>query len=178
MTMIENPFNVGPSTPFRDHQNRRFLRQLFIEWDKSGVFTLRDQDKDQVPSLYRLYMESGDLTEYQFANAYLENWEHWQMLCSCSWFKPYIERWRTELELKVKADALKAIVALSKGDDKNSYNALRFIVEKGWIDKKAEPSRRGRPSKDEINKLAQEELFNDKQIQADLKRMDLNATVQ
>ena len=44
-----------------------------------------------------------------------ESWEHWDTLCDQPWFKPYILRWRRELEAKIKSLALERI--LKKAND-------------------------------------------------------------
>lgn len=170
----EWPLNsITPLSIFRDSRNVRKLRVLFYEYNtKDPFYTLRDHDYLNLPSLRRLYLEEGDLTEYNFALKYFESWDHWKMLTECNWFKPYIQTWRTELELKLKADALKAIILESKADTRNSFVALRFIVEKGWVDKSAEPSRRGRPSKQEIARAAAEEAFANTQLSDVVKRME------
>ncbi len=160
------------------HTNIRYLKKLFYEYSKDTcLYTLKDKDHKGFPSLYRLYMEEADLTEFIFAGKYLESWEHWQLLQECSWFKEYLNRWRTELELKIKAEALKRLQEEAIGSSKNSYNANRFLIEKGWVDKQAEASRRGRPSRDEITKQAIEIAFNEKQIKEDLERLNITREI-
>jgi len=139
------------------------------------VFTLKDEDlvKDGViyRSLYKLYMEFEDLTEYEFANTYLEGWAHWQLICEAWWFKDLIARWRTELELKLKAKAMRAIIKEAATEGKHQYEANKYLVAKGWIDKTAEPSRRGRPSKQEVDRKLKEEMFLASDIEEDLARI-------
>lgn len=141
---------------YRSSSNTRYLKALFFEEtgaDKSTVlYTLKDQDHLGFPSLYRLYMELDDLTEWEFANKYLDGWEHWQMLCDCTWFKPYIARWRTELELKTRAAALRALKVAATGEGNSSYHANKLLLEGGW--KTKEGSTRGRPTKAQVEKEA------------------------
>lgn len=172
-------FNYTP-TRYRDTQNRRLLRGIFLEYTTdrdSAIYSIQDKDREKLgkpyPSLYRLYLEMEDLTEYQFALKYMESWEHWQMLCECTWFQPYLTRWRTELELKLKAQALQNLLLEARDGGKNCYNANKFLIEKGWIDKSTEPKRRGRPSKAEIAREAAEQVFNHNQIADDYKRLEL-----
>lgn len=163
---------------FRNNSNGRYLKGLFFEMtpsDKSSVsYTLKDWDHtvDGVvyPSLYRLYLEQEDLTEYEFANTYLDGWEHWEMLTSCSWFKPYAERWRKELALKVKARALNRLKAEAASSSKNSFLANKYLVEKGWVDK-TDNHGRGRPSKEEVKAAANEIVLSDRRIQDDYDRL-------
>lgn len=160
---------------FRNSTNGRYLKGLFFEQtlaDKSSVvYTLKDWDHEGFPSLYRLYMEMEDLTEYEFANKHLDGWEHWEMLCQCEWFKPYVERWRKELTLKVQARALKALRAEAQSSSKNSFMANKFLVDKGWVDKAEKSHGRGRPSKDEVKKAADAIALTEKRLEEDMQRL-------
>lgn len=158
-----------------------YTQGLFIETvrqeEKTGVkYTLKDREHRGYPSLYQLYLALEDLTEYEFANTYLGGWDHWQALLACTWFQEYINRWRTELELKLKCEAIKRIRMEAESGGKSSYQANRWIVDRGWIDKHAEPKRgRGRPSKNEIRERALQEAQDDySQLQDDMKRLGLN----
>ncbi len=145
-------------TDFRIHTGQRKLRGLFYETtlaDKAGVvYTLKDRDHEGYPSLYRLYMEADDPTEYTFAVANLDSWDHWEMLCKCSWFKPYVTRWRRELEVRAKAKALLAIKAVAASETKEAYQANKFLVSGGWKDQDKRGA--GRPSKDEVRDAAKQ----------------------
>ena len=173
---------------FRTSSNTRYLKGLFFEQtlaDKSSVvYTLKDWDHSVVrddaggeattmvfPSLYRLYMEMEDLTEYEFANKYLDGWEHWEMLCGCEWFKPFVERWRKELTLKIQAQALRALRAESMSSSKNAFAANKFLVDKGWVDKSEATAKRGRPSKDEVKKAADAIASHERRLEEDFTRL-------
>ena len=150
--MVSDP-KATPSPVFKSPQGHFLLRALFFETtlaDKSSVvYSLKDKDHEGFPSLYLAYLEADDLTEYEFATAKLDGWAHWEALCSCSWFKPYVARWRTELKLKHKAQALKRIIAESRGSSRNAFTANKFLVTDGWVEQE-EKSKRVRPSKKEI----------------------------
>ena len=122
--------------------------------DKSQVlYTLKDHDHLGYPSLYRLYMEANDPTEYTFAIQNLDGWCHWERLCESAWFKPYVDDWRRELEVRFRANALKNIHSAAN-DPKNpsAWQANKFLVGQGW---KETPRRKaGAPSKEEIKKEA------------------------
>lgn len=162
---------------FRSTIGSRYLKGLFFETtgaDKGTVlYTLKDEDHNSYPSLYRLYLEMEDLTEYEFANTYMDGWEHWTMLCACSWFQPYVARWRTELSLKVKAQALRAIREEAESDNsKNSYQANKFLLEGGWKDKDTgKQTGRGRPKKDTSEQEAILDKESKLQVKQDLERM-------
>jgi hypothetical protein len=160
---------------FRIHTGQRKLKALFFETtlsDKTGVvYTLKDRDHEGFPSLYRLYMETDDPTEYTFAVQNLDGWDHWEMLCECTWFKPYISRWRRELEIRAKARALNKIKALADNPDaKESYQANKLLLAGGW---KEDNRRRGagRPSKEEISSAAKQIAQDANSLNDDLLRV-------
>lgn len=149
---------------FRNKQNVRLLKGLFFETqdaDKSSVvYTLKDSEHMGFPSLYELYMDGDDLTEWSFATQYLDGWEHWEILCNCSWFKPFIDRWRREKEIRLKAQCLLRIHDIANEPTHNSsFTANKFLLDNAWklSGPEGEPkqaSRRGRPSKQDIKEQA------------------------
>ena len=167
------------NSDFRTSNRKRLLRGLFFETclspDKASVlYTLKQEDHLGYPSLYRLYLEAGDPTEYSFACLYLESYDHWEMLCECVWFKPYLAKWRKDLEMKIKSEALARIMAEARNDKSPSkFTANKFILEKGWEPKDGQ-SKRGRPSKDEIAKAAVQHLEADRQLIEDMSRIRVN----
>lgn len=176
------------TTVLKNSMGNHYRKSLFYEMRGPGeaTYTLKDRDHQvevTLPSgevksklylsLYRLYMELGDLTEYQFANKYLDGWSQWCKLLEANWFKPFISRWRTELELKFKAEALQRVIEEARDGGKNTFSANKFLIEKGWIDKAAEETRRGRPSKADIARAAAEQAFSHHQVDEDYKRLEL-----
>lgn len=161
--------------PFRIHTGQRLLRGLFFEttgMDKAGVvYTLKDRDHEGFLSLYRLYMEMDDPTEYNFSVAHLDGWDHWETLCRCTWFKPYVKRWRAELEIRAKARALLNIRAIANNpDSKEHYQASKFILSTGWRDKQVGRGA-GRPSKEDIQKEAHRLAEDSRSIEEDFQRV-------
>lgn len=145
--------------------NVRYTKALFLEEsysDKSHVlYTLKDSDHEGYKSLYLCYIYSSDPTEINFANEYFEGWEHWQMIANASWFKPFIARWREELELRMRASALSRIQQVAEdATDKNSFAANRYILSGDWSPK--QKGGVGRTTKEAIKQKA-EELFAEKQ---------------
>lgn len=158
---------------FRIHTGQRLLRGLFYETtlsDKTTViYTLKDRDHEGYNSLYRLYMEMDDPTEYLFAIAYLDGWDHWTVLCQCSWFKSYVARWRKELEVRAKAKALLAIKALADNPtSKEHYQASKCMLTGGWKDKSGRGA--GRPSKEDVQKEARRIAQDHQNIEDDYTR--------
>lgn len=157
---------------------------LFLETSLSGNgdlsnvrWTIQDQDKvwegKTYVSLYRLYMETADPTEWEFVQQHYGSWEHWELLCSRGWFKETIKRWRKELELKLKAQALRRIQSLVLHPDaKLSFQVNKYLVQHGYT-VEGQP-KRGRPSKEEIKRAAAEQADLEKDILSDLERINSN----
>lgn len=141
-------------------QDKLKLSTLFLEPKYivgEAIYTLKERDKEFqgkiYPSLYRLYVEMADVTEYNFANKYLESYQHWDALCQEEFFKPYIARWRKELELKVKSTALLEIIAQSVSDDpRKRLEAAKYLYEKVYA---GSEKGAGRPSKRDIKAQAE-----------------------
>lgn len=163
---------------FRNESNQRYTKALFYEqsWtDKEGIaYTLKDKDYEVdgklLPSLYRLYMEEciKDPSEYTFAITHLDGWEHWLMIREATWFaKPYYKRWKAELEVRIRSMALRALIAESKVQSKNSMAINRLLLEGQW-DPSQTASKRGRPSKEEIKRVTQETIEAENLVSKDM----------
>lgn len=129
----------------KDTQGRPLTQGLFLEisYDtRYAVYTLKDEDYEYegklYPSLKRLYLEMEDVVEYTFANRYLLGWSHWKRLQENKLFTARIEEWREELELKLRSQAIRDILDMTA--DEKSFQAAKFIADKGWEKLKA-----GRP---------------------------------
>lgn len=152
---------------------------LILEMNRSPeiepIYTLQDYDitvdGKWFPSLYRLYMDAEDPTEYEFAKKYLGSYDQWLVICKLNFFQPYIERWRKEIILQIQSRALKAMVLESMSESKNSFAANKFLVEKGWIEKAGSARKVGRPSKEEIEKAAKIEVADKDKIMEDYNRL-------
>lgn len=170
---------VPDKTKFRNPMNGLYIRRIFLETsyrdnDKTPVqYTLRSQDHpDGYPSLYKLYIQLADPLEYQFAETYLESYEHWTKLCETNWFKPIIERWRNDLQAKLKTQALQKILRVSEDDShRNQFEALKIILAGGWKEK--EPRRKaGRPTKEEVKGQLQQTISDEKELLEELRRVN------
>jgi hypothetical protein len=161
--------------PLRNASGARYLKGLFYEMvnaDKTSVmYTLKDSDYLGYPSLYRLYMMEGDVTEYTFATKYLDGFDHWVILCECSWFKPYVAKWRLELETRIRSRALRAIQEVAADETaKESFSANKLLLAGGWKEP-GQSKTRGRPTKDDIRKEASKLAQSEKQLTDDYNRI-------
>ena len=152
-----------PVSSFTNLSGRPLTKGLFFETtgeDKYGVmYTLKDKDHESkgviYPSLYRLYIECSDPTEYEFANQHLDGWSHWQMISNSSWFKEHVDRWRWELELKLKAAAIRRIAEEAQGNGRAKFAANKFLVDGGWTSKADSKNPVGRPTQERIKQEAE-----------------------
>lgn len=152
-----------------DVMNRPLTQSLFLElgYTDASVYTLKDDHHEYkgrvYPSLRKLYLETSDPTEYEFANKYLINWSHWLRLTENKVIRKFIDEWREELEVKIRAEGYRYLHASARG---GNYQAAKYLSDKGWDVRKA-----GRPSKEEVerNKKIGERI--DEEYKADVLRM-------
>lgn len=141
-----------------DSSDRPMTQMLFLEttYSEAALYTLKEIDHEYkgkvYPSIKRLYLAMEDPTEYEFANKYFLGWNHWNRIYANKLLKPHIDEWRYELELKLRARAVKQFQAQAR---RGGVQAIKWLAEKGWDVRPA-----GRPSSSEIAKEAK--------IQADI----------
>lgn len=162
-------------TPSRDllidKMGRYRTQSLFRETaysikDASPLWTLKEQDPQGIlPSLRQIYMELADPTEYEFAQLCFGSWRHLEHLCTIEWFKPYIQEYRDELEVKLRAQAVRQIQSQAK--DPKGTSAAKYLAEAGWKGKKA---KRGRPSKAEVEGELKRQAEIDTELEEDATR--------
>lgn len=163
----------------KSSQGHFLLKALFYETaqDKdTALYTLKDHDitvsGKYYPSMKRLYVYEEDPTEFSFADKYLYSYEHLQRLLDCSWFRPYIQKWREEAEVRIRSKALAAIKKKSEDpSDKDHYQAAKLLLSKGWEVK--ETQKTGPRTKEKIKKEAQELLRSSKDVDEDFQRLKL-----
>ena len=120
-------------------------KSLFYElsyYDTTDViFTTKEKDikvDDKVyVSLHQLYvsMVPNDPTEYDFAQRVFGSWDIWQTISKAPQIKPYVNKWRKEVEIKVKSQAIQSIAEEMKTGGRSSFSAAKLLLEKGWLDK-------------------------------------------
>lgn len=172
--LIGKSFSMGK---FKDDATGNFYTQsLFLELSyhkpQNAIYTLKDEDYERDGKVYksikRLYLEIADPYEYEFANQCFANWRHWQRLCdSCGLLAPYIQEWREELEIKLRSEALTQVVKESKANSKGSLTAAKWLVDKGWVEKKGA----GRPTKQAVDGERRKMASIKKEVQDDLARV-------
>lgn len=157
---------------FRNSQGRVYTQGLFIETAPdpiTAVYTLADEDKPGYPSLYKLYISEMDPAEYTFATRHLYSYSHWEALCKPSFFKPIVARWRKELALKIKSEALARAIVEGQSGGKTAFAINKWLTEGGYD--KAAPAGKGRPSKEEVTRKAKELAEHSLQVEEDYDRL-------
>jgi hypothetical protein len=132
--------------PNRNASGKHFTKALFFEMattEGTAVYTLKDHDHGAFRSLYLLYLDVSDPTEYRFARQHLDGWRHWQVLQECTWLKPYIERWRAELAVKIQSESIQKIREIASATGRDALSACKTLLE--LSNKRA---RVGRPNKE------------------------------
>ena len=152
---------------FKNSQGSFFTTGLFFE-TCNGVkdhvmYTLKDHDRDNYPSLRLLYIDTADDTEYTFATTHLGGWSHFKLLQSKGFFMDYLSKWREELQAK---NSSVLVSTLREKALKGDARAAQYLLEK-WADR----SPVGRPSKESVLKEARKISRDHDDIEADLNRM-------
>lgn len=134
----------------KDPVSGNFLTQaLFLEIfyePEVAIYSLSDYDKvydgKLFPSIRKFYLAANDPTEWEFADKYFYNWDHWCRIKNNCLISRKAERWAEELEVKLRSQAVKRAIGMG---DKN-FNAAKWASDGGWNTK------RGRPSKAELER--------------------------
>lgn len=142
--------NLPTRSDLLDVNGRPLTLSLFLELGYSdyALYTLKECDHEYkgkvYPSIKQLYIEKADPTEYTFANTYFLGWKHWLRLCENKQIRVYIDEWREELEVKIRCQGIKDVIASAKG---GSFQAAKWISDRGWKTRGA-----GRPSREEVDR--------------------------
>lgn len=161
-----------------DDLGRSLTQMLFLElgynYDKA-IYSLKEYhhtaDGVLYPSLKLLYLQEEDVTEYEFANRYLLGWKHWQRICANKALAPHVEEWRVELELKIRAQAIRDVMGQCAAGQ-GGFQAARWLADRGWAKRPA-----GRPSKEDIarhtkvDELLKDEFENDSARMGEVRRL-------
>ncbi len=171
--MLQNSTN----SVWKDHLGRWQVRSLFLETHHKGndfvpIYTINDdtvvRDGVSFPSLKKLYMEFPHVPgyEYEFSETYLGGWEHWERLVNSS-LREMFKQWRAQLTIKQKAKALKGIILQSLEESPTAFQASKYLVEDGWLEKK------GRPKKEDVERAAKVAADVKEELSDDLERIGL-----
>lgn len=126
-----------------------FWELCIPEKRQACIFTTKDEDIERdgkkYISLKKRYLELEDPTEYEFATTHLDGWKHWKKISTSYSLSKDVEEWREELEVRLRA---KGIAGILSEAECGSYNASKYLADKGWAPKRA--GKAGAPSKERI----------------------------
>jgi hypothetical protein len=139
---------MNNTSPLKDVTGRYLTRGLFVELaDKDNME--KYPPRCTLKEAHDLYMELADPTEYKFAKAllgsdYTNFWDHWRRLLDTPDFMFFLEKWRDELEIQIRSEAIQSMINIANSNDKGAAVAAKWVAERGWVPKR----RAGRPNKD------------------------------
>lgn len=136
-------------------------------------------DSENIPptftlnELHDLYMKHyRDPTEISFVKEAFENdYQHWKVFKASKQFSPYYSMWREEADLRLLSDSVNEIKRISEDPgNKGQLGALKYLADRGYL-RTEDTSKRGRPSKEEVDKKLKELTETDKLIEEDAFRI-------
>jgi hypothetical protein len=131
-------------TKFLDGSGKRVILQLFKEFSRVDVkfkplFTLQEW-KD-------VFLDMRDPTEYTVAMALLGDWDHWQEVRNHPIIKPHVDKWHSELEIKLRSEAIQQMKQHAK--QPGGTAAAKWLADKGYAQEGTKKAV-GRPKKEEV----------------------------
>jgi hypothetical protein len=136
-------------------------------WLTQGLFYETTTDKStavySIEDLREKYLTIADPTEYRFATECLGGWDHWIALSEASFFQKYIEKWRNELEVKLRSAAVAGIILQANQGGRDSFQANKYLADRGYDNPR---QTKGRPKKEDIARAATE-MVADRRREAD-----------
>jgi len=142
----------GKKSIYTDKMGRFMTKSLFVET------ILKEQSDKGIKPMYSLtgvagytdirqmYLDALDPTGYIFAIEAFDSWKHFQYLSTLAWFAKHLEDWSDELEIKIRSQGLAALMRTAITEGSRGTTAAKYIADAGWRTK------RGRPSKEEIER--------------------------
>lgn len=126
-----------PLEALRTDSSRNLLTQaLFLELkydSERALYSIGEHDRlyegKWYPSIRRLYLDTADPTEYEFAKRYFYSWDHWDRVSKNKLIAPYVEQWRDELAIALRSRALLAVIRAADG---GNVPAQKWVAEGLW----------------------------------------------
>lgn len=104
------------------------------------------------------YVEIADPTEYDAAMQLIGNWDHWLVLLDNPVFLKEVEKWRLEVEVKLRSQALRQLMKQSKLPTGTA--AAKWLAEAGFVErnkrKKKDKADDERAAKEAKGKVAED----------------------
>lgn len=106
----------------------------YIRGDYPATFTIDSKDHDGLYSMERIFLECyTDPTEYLFVQTCFEgDIKHWEVMKNSPQINKYYVQWKQKAEAKLISEAMLKIVTTAFDDNnKNSFTALKYLVDRG-----------------------------------------------
>lgn len=128
----------------------------------------RRMTQEELHDLYILYLRVADPTEYRFAVRAYGDWTSWESAIAKEPIKSLVDKWRRELEVKLRSEALQRIMDVAGNEGtRDSLQANKYLLEANFSNK----NKAGRPSKESVAKEAQKLMDSQRSIEEDYKRL-------
>ncbi|AUR81822.1 hypothetical protein NVP1015O_08 [Vibrio phage 1.015.O._10N.222.51.E5] len=100
---------------------------LFYEYrhdckGKTPYYNLSEFDKNGTVSMYQIFMQCP--SEYDAALVLVGSWKHWCRITETKWFKPYITKWRQDMDVRNNAIAQSTIFTKALNGDVQASKEL------------------------------------------------------
>lgn len=122
----------------------------------AGLFKeLADGDSSFTPTFSladwrKTYVEVSDPTDYRAAKVLIGNWDHWLMLMQVARFAEEVKKWRIEVEVKLRSEAILSTIKHSKSIGGTA--AAKWLAEGGYTSR----DKRKKADKEEEAAIAKE----------------------
>lgn len=136
------------------------------------LFDKDDEDQtDPRPHLKTLYLDLRDITGLKMAKQHLAGWAHFQALLKCTWFQPIWKEWQAEMAAQMKSEAMEVIKTIMAEGTTQSFAAAKYIANEEYNGKEGNTSKRGRPSKEEVEGELKKQVSKISKTEEDYNRM-------
>ena len=147
---------------FKGNGAKWLTEGLFLETtqpNENALYSLQPWDKRYkgtfFPSLHKLYVELGDVSEFEFANLYFDCYQHWLLIKGRPFFQEYYAKMVAELNAKLRGKALKTMLDQVDGGEA-SQATLKYLADNDYMKKApvGKPKRsRGKPKAGSVTSL-------------------------
>lgn len=124
------------------------------------LFTLRENDYKGCIALKRIYLNYRDPTEYAFATAVFNSYEHWLKLCETKFFEHHHAKWKNELEIALRSEGIRTLRLMTSRNDSTGFNASKFLASKGWDTRTPQEKRKASEQKKHEKTIVDKALKN------------------
>lgn len=126
---------------FKGAGHKWLTEGLFLESsqpNENAIYSLQPWDKKSggkfYPSIHKLYVEMGDVSEWHFANAYFDGYQHWLLIKSRPFFKEYYAKMVEELNAKISSNSIQNMLKQME-EGTASQATLKYLADKDYVKK-------------------------------------------